>query len=426
MFTDAPTVFGLDQPARCVASLQGSSDATRFFVGTQALNRNSQIVVLDYNDEQETLSHHALNHTDGEVWHVSSCPTRHNVIATAYSSIDDRTQTNLTYGAALWRLPAFTIGNVDDDEVDANGDPLLPIHNADNDHDSFTKLLDLSEKSYGIDEGEQGNTTEVTAVLWSPTDNVQISTLTNDSLQVWDLNAGKRTHTHIPKDNVDTSNPRLRGGKFKSITTGRWVGGHGHGNGTEVALVTGADVLGYDLRSSRQTFHIQNAHDIRTRDIDFNPNKPYFFVSGGDDGAIKFWDCRMPQQPVKTMRYHTHWVWAVRYNHFHDQLILTSGSDCSVVLSNVTSLSSEFVDTLSNHGSLDSIERVTDSDSEYNNEKVSAKKVDRVVRKFDEHEDSVYSVEWSAADPWLFASLSLDGRLVVNHVPRDTKYDILL
>lgn len=34
-------------------------------------------------------------------------------------------------------------------------------------------------------------------------------------------------------------------------------------------------------------------------------------------------------------------VWQVRYNVFHDQLVLTSGSDARVVLASVASLSSE-------------------------------------------------------------------------------------
>jgi len=51
---------------------------------------------------------------------------------------------------------------------------------------------------------------------------------------------------------------------------------------------------------------------------------------------------------------------------------------------------------------------------------------DSIVQVFEEHEDSVYSVEWSDSDPWVFASLSYDGRLVVNHVPRSEKYKILL
>ena len=34
-------------------------------------------------------------------------------------------------------------------------------------------------------------------------------------------------------------------------------------------------------------------------------------------------------------------VWSVRYNHFHDQLLLTSSSDSRVILNNIVSLSSE-------------------------------------------------------------------------------------
>ena len=35
-------------------------------------------------------------------------------------------------------------------------------------------------------------------------------------------------------------------------------------------------------------------------------------------------------------------------------------------------------------------------------------------------------VAWSAADPWVFASLSYDGRVVVNRVPGQIKYKILI
>jgi len=51
---------------------------------------------------------------------------------------------------------------------------------------------------------------------------------------------------------------------------------------------------------------------------------------------------------------------------------------------------------------------------------------DGLIAIFEEHEDSVYCVEWSAADPWSFASLSYDGRVVINKVPKKVKYDILL
>lgn len=50
---------------------------------------------------------------------------------------------------------------------------------------------------------------------------------------------------------------------------------------------------------------------------------------------------------------------------------------------------------------------------------------DEVICTYEEHEDSVYSAVWSAADAWVFASLSYDGRLVINHVPSQEKFAIL-
>ena len=45
---------------------------------------------------------------------------------------------------------------------------------------------------------------------------------------------------------------------------------------------------------------------------------------------------------------------------------------------------------------------------------------------YDQHEDSVYAVTWSNLDPWIFGSLSYDGRFVINIVPQEEKYKIIL
>ena len=51
---------------------------------------------------------------------------------------------------------------------------------------------------------------------------------------------------------------------------------------------------------------------------------------------------RSPSVPIAARTNdHSHWIWSVRYNQFHDQLILTSSSDGQVVLSSMTSISSE-------------------------------------------------------------------------------------
>ena len=56
---------------------------------------------------------------------------------------------------------------------------------------------------------------------------------------------------------------------------------------------------------------------------------------------------------------------------------------------------------------------------------VAAALEDGVIKTFEDHEESVYAAAWSAADPWTFASISYDGRMVVNQVPRDVKFKIL-
>lgn len=43
-------------------------------------------------------------------------------------------------------------------------------------------------------------------------------------------------------------------------------------------------------------------------------------------------------------------------------------------------------------------------------------KLDPVLFSFNDYEDSVYGLAWSSREPWIFASLSYDGRVVVESV----------
>lgn len=55
-----------------------------------------------------------------------------------------------------------------------------------------------------------------------------------------------------------------------------------------------------------------------------------------------------------------------------------------------------------------------------------SKTTDGLVQAYEEHEDSVYDVQWSPNDPWIFASISFDGRVLVNSCPKEHKYKIIL
>jgi WD40 repeat protein len=58
----------------------------------------------------------------------------------------------------------------------------------------------------------------------------------------------------------------------------------------------------------REAFSIPNAHNSQPiRDVDVNPYNAYYFVTGGDDCNIKFWDIRNCKQPVVQQSNHSHW-----------------------------------------------------------------------------------------------------------------------
>ena len=192
------------------------------------------------------------------------------------------------------------------------------------------------------------------------------------------------------------NSPKFSGGRWSLFN-----------QGNQFIALHDCSVKSYDIRDPNHcAWTIEDAHNQLVRDIDCNPNKQCHIVTGGDDGSLKIWDCRNTKEQVFARNDHHHWIWSVRFNTFHDQLILSSSSDGKVLLTCAGSVSSEAPD-------------VNDS-----TEKDLLK--DGLLQTFDQHEDSVYCTEWSTADPWVFASLSYDGRVIISKVPKQYKYQILL
>lgn len=159
---------------------------------------------------------------------------------------------------------------------------------------------------------------------------------------------------------------------------------------------------------------MEAAHEDLIRCVDYNPNRPHHLLSAGLDRRVHLWDLRAPAHPLKTLLHHTHWVWSARFNRFHDQLLLTVGGEM-VNLWNLLSLSSAPV------GELEHVATGGGSGGG-----AAAGGMDSLIKTYSDHEDSVYSAAWSAYDAWIFATLSYDGRICVNHVPPAEKYKILL
>ncbi|KAJ3107014.1 Protein tssc1 [Phlyctochytrium planicorne] len=193
-------------------------------------------------------------------------------------------------------------------------------------------------------------------------------------------------------------------------------------NPSKIAAAAASSVMGWDIRSKGQAFQIQKAHAGYVKAVDFNPNKQYYLGTGGEDGCVRIWDVRNPRQPLKLISNHAYWVLAVSFNRYHDQLLLTSGADCRVNLEDVVSVSS----TPIRHNHMDSEDEELIKELSEKQEDSQLRYTDALVSSYRDYEDSVFGVAWSNADPWIFASLSFDGRVVVNLVPKTKKYSIIL
>jgi WD40 repeat protein len=110
-------------------------------------------------------------------------------------------------------------------------------------------------------------------------------------------------------------------------------------------------------------------------------------------------------------------MYSISYNTFHDQLVLSGGTDGLVNLHSVVSISSANIEPLAPNVFDD------DEDDMVNEFGVPE---DGIVQTYDHHEDSIYGVCWSCIDPWIFASLSFDGNVLLNRVPTEHKYKIIL
>ena len=124
--------------------------------------------------------------------------------------------------------------------------------------------------------------------------------------------------------------------------------------------------------------------------------------------------------------HHSHWVSSVKFNSFYDQLLLSSGSDGQIILSCAVSCSSDAFgrNEDDDETGLEGQEGTSSGDDGKTDQKEQL--LDGIISKFDENVDSVYAADWSTVDPWTFASVSFDGRVMIDQVPKETKFKVLL
>ncbi|XP_068201072.1 EARP-interacting protein homolog isoform X2 [Palaemon carinicauda] len=386
---DAPVIYGLeDFQARALAAHTAETEKINFLVGTQSLRRVNQVQLIEFDDDTSLVTKQTFEHPAGEVWKIVGAPQSVHLIATVYNNTQDYCG---EFGAALWRLPLEGSSSTMMDD-NSGGEQVEKVCSLDGRCEGDPQVPGSPVSGLG---------SQVWSVVWAPEDDSRLVTLVDNHLYLWDVKAAGKSAKM-------TGEVTVEGRGSVSLGSGRW---YPHQLGSQVAATHGSSVRAWDLRTMKPSWCVEAAHVQLVRDLDFNPNMQYYMATCGDDCKTKFWDIRNTQQPLKELTDHSHWVWSVRYNASYDQLVLTCSSDQRVILSNLPSIASQPFGTMIDQEEPNKEEKEKPEGSE-----------EGVIQIYDDHEDSVYAVEWSAADFWTFASLSYDGRLVINKVPRSIKY----
>lgn len=379
MENENSVIYGLEFQARALAAQLAETEKIRFLIGTQSLKQtNNQIHLVEFDEENSKLETKVHYHSYGEIWKLTTSPVNPALLATCYNTLDT-SGTGCNMKASLLKLP-------DSDSV--NPDVI----------ENLQLACDLigGTNSSSADESLAG---DVKTTEFHPVDENRVCTVVDNEVVVMDVGEGQgKVVVGI----------KLEGKSSPRFITGKW---NPHQNCNQFTASHETHLKTYDIRTKQIAWQIDGAHTQVVRDMDFNMNKQYHIATCADDGFVKIWDFRQCSMPVYSRSDHSHWIWCVRFNPFHDQLLLTASSDARVLLSSAASVSSENVkdDSMINEAGIEPKQILSDGPLQWC-----------------EHEDSVYCAEWSPAEPWIFASLSYDGRLLISRVKKNLKYQIML
>ncbi|ORC88071.1 WD40 repeat protein [Trypanosoma theileri] len=343
----AAAAYGLEFQARAIAPFyhpsNGSMTSHRFIVGTSCFAGGNKIHLLDYQDEARLLECTMVWFHEEEVYGLWSSPslTEPSLLAVRSSS-----------QSRVFRVPELISGELQ--EVASFAAATSQV------------LWDL--------EGLQ-NEVRVTA---------------GSALIVYTLDEGR--------GGKEVSSFKVEG--CKKIN---YAALDPHHSSVCIVACEGNGLYLIDTRK-KQPVSIGNTNALhgfgQTRCIDFSSCQANILLSSGDDGFVLWHDIRMNGSEClaykrRHLKAHDHIAHKALFNPFHDELLLSCGSDHTLKL--------------------------------WDASKQDASEEQAVcLRRLTDFADSVVDACWSSSGPWVFAGVSFNGRVIVDEVPKEKKMEILL
>lgn len=400
---------------QCRALTSASSpdeNASRFIVGTHSPHDDNLIHLFEYKDDNNNLAKVSFKFPFGEAWHLSTSSKYSNFVTGVVGQ-------NGRLKISLFKLPHELENSIEDDYC-LSESAIEEVFNLVSEDKNLTRQCH-----------------------WHPDDGNQLLTCNNSLLEFWDINKEHKLRDFSMYTALDQADRLESYQNHLNVTDLRWSSLF---NCSVVAATIDSKIYGIDTRiadtsPSSICWLIDDKRCNRIKSIDFNPNSQYYLASGGDDCRANFWDLRRTSDPCVHLQTHTHWIWTIRYNPYHDQLVLSAGSDARVALMRVQSIASEPFGQLADYEddenfSLRDVKDLEDdsdmqepdhndlTNTDIDKSKLPKQLGDEVLNVYEEHDDSVYAAEW-LTDPWIFASLGYESRLVINKVPKAEKFNIL-
>ncbi|EFJ46715.1 hypothetical protein VOLCADRAFT_81755 [Volvox carteri f. nagariensis] len=383
---EATTNYSLKYQARVLVALPSDTISSKWLVGTTALREENEVRMLQYDADNEQLVCKLAYSHPAEVWDIAPCPTRDDVFVSVWAKAGNSS-------ATLWRVV--------DGESSSAGQPAAAA--------GRSPELQLEQQAELA-----GQSRAMRCALWSSQQTDTVVTLEEGFLKKWSITgAGAECTSSCPA------------GEMVQL----WSGALHPRNASLLCTAGSNDVQTWDLRNlGRPIGEIKMAHKMPVRSISFAPHNDTRVLTAGDDCKLRFWDLRNPGQALLELGGHRHWVWRAAYNPVNDSLIASCSSDCCVNLyytPNLAALPGHVCMGAFHHRDEHARRGIASWPGSRRSHLLSGD-LDGKVASWDEHEDSVYGMAWSAADPWLLASLSFDGRVTIDRVPKNIKYKILI
>jgi WD40 repeat protein len=458
MFSTQTAEFSLGMPVPAMDSVKADRGSSQWLVGTSSVraSEDNHLHLFRYaHDTNQLATTATFAHPTGPVRNIVTSPADKSLVLTL---AEDTGGGGGGGAATLWKMPPEVLERGMDDSGGLDNDN----HNDDDNNDTTTAGGVVSMEERLSLQSDDTASSGVVDLVWrggwdeeSSTHGDVMTVHADGTLTQWDVAFGAQTATRNNQEILQQEKHKQHL-QWNSPPRLAWDPHHVD----LVAVSTGTMVQLVDWRidpmsSSASVLRCPH-HRFGVTDLDFNPNKPHTLVTSGKDGLVKFWDLRKQSsasshnnssmetsctttpsprmlkklQPLLVARGgHRHWATRVSYNPFHDQLIISSGADSMVNLWRMSTISSAPLVMLEEDDMAAAAAAIVGDSTHHGDTeegRASVPEGPNVRVSGYEHMDSVNAISWGAADAWIYLSASYDGKVVLNHVPSQEKYKILL